>query len=348
MPNPLQFNAQGAFPQQQDTSWMGGGLGGVLAGQQQDRARQMFGMQQQANQMSLEQQLMELQKARQLQESGIAAEMAKNRATAGTAERAAEATTGALETGTAKGKGTLQTDIEAANVKNKAYIDQDSIHRMERDLEKFNLQLPAFQGPTGMANFQKWADEEGWSKNSPYRSFLEGATGADDFAQRSQKVMQHATANLEQRRKQSMLQQKIEGEGAFHLEYGAQANASAERRAQIAADAARDAAETRSRAMAAKQDDIAHRLVTALDELEKAEKEGDKAGIAKAEAKIQRYRIIMESLKASGAQLYPSIPGAPITYGRPQGGPAPFPGTTQAPQGGNVIEYDAQGKRIIK
>ena len=314
MPNPLQFNAQGMFPQQQDTSWMQGGLGGVLAGQQQNRAGQMFGQQQQANQMSLESQLMELQKAKQLQESLIAAEMAKNKATAGTAERAAEATTGALETGTAKGKGTLATDIEAGNAKNKAYLDQESINKMERDLERFNLNMPAFQGPTGMGDFQKWADAEGWSKNSPYRTFLEGSTGSEDFQQRSQKVMAHATANLKQRREQSLLQQKIEGEGVFSIEQHREANASAEERARIAAAATVKAAETRSEAQKAKLDDMMHKLTDAVTKLGEAEDKKDKDGIKLWEGRVQRYRIILESLKSAGAQLYPSIPGAPITY----------------------------------
>ena len=287
-------------------------------------------------------------KNKQLQQSIIEAELAKNRATAGTVEREAEAKTSALETGTAKGKSTLATDIEAGNAKNKAYLDQESINKMERDLERFNLNMPAFQGPTGMGDFQKWADSEGWSKGSPYRTFLEGSTGSEDFQQRSQKVMAHATANLKQRRAQSMLQQKIEGEGVFSMEQHAQANASAERRAQIAADAMRDAAETRSQGQRAKLDDMMHKLTDAVTKLGEAEDKKDKDAIKLWEGRVQRYRIILESLKSAGAQLYPSIPGAPITFNRPQASPVPFPGTTQEPAQGGVVEYDAKGKRVVK
>jgi hypothetical protein len=222
----------------------------------------------------------------------------------------------------------IETPVKAAEATTK--IGGEQFKRMEQDIEKFNLALPSFQGPTASKDFADWADESGWKKGHPWRKYLEGATGSDDFQIRAGRIMNHAATQLEQRRKLHQL----------NIQTG-----SAERIADIQAETQRDIAASREQQVRDKADrekKLEERWVATYQELQKARRSGNQDAIMILTDEFNQIGEQLQMLKAAGApalgpQIDPS--GRGIQY--PQREFKPIPGgtsPTQGPKVGDVMQ----------
>jgi hypothetical protein len=222
----------------------------------------------------------------------------------------------------------IETPVKASEATTK--ISGQQLLRQEQDLEKFNLALPSFQGPTASKDFADWADESGWKKGHPWRKYLEGATGSDDFQMRAGRVMNHAATSLEQRRKLHQL----------NLQTG-----SAERIADIQAESAKDRAAAQERMVRDKADrekKLEERWTAVYQELQNARRSGNKDVVEMLTKEFNEIGQMLFQLKAAGApSLGPQIApgGGGIQY--PQREFQAIPGgtpPTSGPKAGDVLQ----------
>ena len=215
-------------------------------------------------------------------------------------------------------------------------VDQETLDKMERDVQKFGLQLPNFQGPTAVSDFSDWAETQDWKKTSPQRKFMEQAKSPEDFQARGQYVLNQTSRNLADRRKERELltttgsqerQQDIQGQ--YSLERQRIANEGA-----LATQKEKTDREKRVEKLEAD-------MVRTMEQMDAA-KEGSPE-YKKLEAKLARLFQMSQLIKAAGAPYIPNVQMGGQQLMQPRG-PQPLPGPQQAPQ--NVIRYDAQGNRI--
>jgi hypothetical protein len=229
----------------------------------------------------------------------------------------------------------IETPVKASEATTK--ISGEGLKRQEQDIEKFNLALPSFQGPTASRDFADWADESGWKKGHPWRKYLEGATGSDDFQMRAGRIMNHAATQLEQRRKLHQL----------NIQTG-----SAERIADIQAESARERSRVQERMAQEKGDrekKLEERWTAVYQELQSARRSGNKDAVEMLTREFNELGQMLFQLKAAGApSLGPQIApqGGGIQYPERQFQPLPNQGGTvpTGPKVGDVLQgYKFQG-----
>ena len=207
---------------------------------------------------------------------------------------------------------------------------------MARDVQKFGLQLPNFQGPTAVADFSNWAESQDWKNTSPQRKFLEQAKSPEDFQARGQHFLSQASRNLAERRKEreqltttGSAERREDIQGQYSLERQRLANEGA-----LANQQAKTDREKRTEKLEAD-------MVRTMEQMDAA-KEGSPE-YKRLEAKLKRLFEMAQLLKAAGAPYIPNIGIGGQQLMQPRGA-QPLPGQAQQPQ--NVIRYDAQGNRI--
>jgi hypothetical protein len=207
----------------------------------------------------------------------------------------------------------IETPLKASEATTK--ISGEQLKRQELDIEKFNLALPSFQGPTASKDFGDWADENGWKKAHPWRKALEAAPNPEEFHRRAGLIMNHAATGLEQRRKLHQL----------NIQTGSQ-----ERIADIQAEAQKDAAASReqlARDKADREKKLEERWTAVYQQLQNARRSGNKDTVEMLTKEFNEIGQMLFQLKAAGAPaLGPQIAsgGGGIAY--PQREFQPIPG----------------------
>lgn len=314
---------------------------GGMAAQQQNNYQRNQNLENMINQMILEKNRKaaeEFNLDSEVRSTKRDSEIATNRAEAATIGRKKEGEAQKTSAEGALKQGTLATDIESGVSRNRANIDKNKLDQMERDVEKLNMALPTFEGPSGMTNFQDWAEKAGIDKNNPMRRYVEGATSGEDLQARAGKVINYAMQHLDHRRKLDLQREKIEGEGNFGLareqtqgEYGLA-------RQRLANEGGVATATARAQ-KSEKEVKLEGAITKAYDEMEKATESGDVTGANRAKEKLSVLFQMLQVIRASGAPQYPQLPGMPPIYQPRTAQPLPQPG-------GGVPQPGGQGGPI--
>jgi len=221
----------------------------------------------------------------------------------------------------------IETPVKAAEATTK--IGAQQLLRQEQDIEKFNLALPSFQGPTASKDFADWADESGWKKGHPWRKALEAAPTPEEFHRRAGLIMNQAATGLEQRRKLHQL----------NIQTG-----SAERIADIQAEAQKDAAASReqmARDKADREKKLEERWTAVYQQLQNARRSGNKDAVEMLTREFNELGQMLFQLRAAGAPaLGPQIApgGGGIQYPQRQFEPIPGGTAPTGPKIGDVMQ----------
>ena len=215
----------------------------------------------------------------------------------------------------------IETPVKRAQAGGK--IDKEKLDQMERDVEKFSMALPTFQGPTAISDFDKWAEDNDLPKTHPYRKHISGSTSPEDMQKRSMEVLNHATMNIAQRRQQQQTmmttgsqERQADIAGQYSLERQRLANEASERAAQLKSDKEK------------RVDKLEGDMIRTMEEMDKVP-EGS-AAYKKLETKLNRLFQMSQAIRAAGAPYIPNvnIGGQPLMQQRQ---PQPLPGQQAAP-----------------
>ena len=314
MPLNMQYGQFGA-PQIDPRQFGGGAMSGIAGmrglGQQkqnQDLQTLFNQLMIQANQQKMQEYGLNAPVREQERQAAIETTLPKARTEQGTRAEALE-------------QQRIETPVKRAQAGGK--IDKEKLDQLERDVEKFSMALPTFQGPTAVSDFDKWAEDNDLPKTHPYRRHLSGSTSPEDMQKRSMEVLNHATMNIAQRRaqQQTMMttgsqERQADIAGQYSLERQRLANEASERAAQIKSDKEK------------RVDKLEGDMIRTMEEMDKVP-EGSPA-YKKLETKLNRLFQMSQAIRAAGAPYIPNvnIGGQPLMQQRQ---PQPLPGQQAAP-----------------
>lgn len=198
------------FPQMPE--WAASGpMGGMMLGRQMDDYRSKLGLAQLAQQMALQQQQAEMEEWKNessVREAQRRAAIEEALATQKTIGRTKEADTRLKELGLRKGIATEDTDIASSRSKSMTQIHEDRVKQMESMVNELSSIAPSFKGPTGLAQFDAWAQKNGVSPQSPVYQMLSTSKTPEDFQVRLDLLQKGLRDNLTQQRASELQAQK--------------------------------------------------------------------------------------------------------------------------------------------
>jgi hypothetical protein len=248
-------------------------------------------------------------------EAGVATEQA----TASTVGRAKEAQTSAEESKAALAKGTLQGDIAAKNAKSRSEVTQSAYDQLQTATDILDATFNP-SSPMALADYSKKLDEAGIPKDHPMRR-LEQARTPEEFQAGYGAMRSAIQNNLAQRR-------KMEAQAAMDKAHMDRTKAEIDGRLEVARIQAKAHVEAAGQRKTAQQAKLESDLVELL---QKARAETDPTKQAAIMKEANMVTMILQSIKAAGAPMYPQIPG--IEYGAPNRVPG-IQGQSNAPAGG--------------